>query len=93
MKGSLSSFSSNKNSQENKDCCGDNIKQKVLDEYENIKNLSQDEASQRLYEEVFKQKQSGSFNFNELEKQVDSLQGYLSAKDFQNIKRILYTLR
>ncbi len=69
------------------------VQDDVMSEYNKIKNLSQEEATAKLYQEVFKQKQNGSFDFNNLLSQVEGLRGYLPEKDFENLKRMLNTLR
>ena len=91
MKGCLSEFKSQ--GKQDNNMFQNDFDSNVMNEYNNIKNLSQEEASKKLYEEVFKQKQNGSFDFNQLVKQVDGLKGYLPEQDFQNIKRILDTLK
>ena len=65
----------------------------VVKEYDKIKNLSQEEAQKLLFNEVFRQKQNGTFNFEALSAQVEGLRGYLPEKDFQNLKRMLESLR
>lgn len=90
MKRSLSDFS-NVNLNENKS--QKMTQDDVIKEYDKIKNLSQDEAKSQLMNEVFKQKQNGTFNFQNLSAQVDGLKGYLPEKDYQNLKRMLESLR
>ncbi len=70
-----------------------NIQDDVLKQYENIKNMSQSEAQNQLFNEVLKQKQNGTFNFEGLSKQVESLKGYLPEKDYNNLKKLLESLR
>lgn len=102
MKSTLSGFSKvdlNDKNASNKEEKGQsfaeesNINKNVYDEYNKIKNLSEQEAQARLMNEVFKQKQNGSFDFEALSRQVEGLKGYLSEKDFVNLKRMLDNLR
>ena len=65
------------------------IKQK----YDEFKNMSQDQLNQTLLNEVAKQKRNGNFDYQALSSMIDSLQGVLPASDFQNIKRLLESLR
>lgn len=65
----------------------------VMQEYDKLKNLSHEEASAKLYQEVYKQKQNGTFDFENLSRQVEGLKSFLPEKDFANLKRILETLR
>ena len=99
MKNTLSGFGkvnlqqNSASSKPNNDVNLNNINKDIMQEYDKIKDLSQEEASNRLYQEVFKQKQNGSFDFNALQNQVEGLKGYLPEKDYQNLKRILQTLK
>ena len=65
----------------------------VHEQYDKIKNLSQSEASSMLMNEVFRQKQNGTFDFEGLSRQVESLKGYLPEKDYQNLQRMLASLK
>ena len=93
MKGSLSGFGNKELKKEN-DIKKTNISQEdVYNEYDKIKNMSQAEAQSQLFSEVLRQKQNGTFNFEALSNQVESLRGYLPEKDFQNLQRMLENLR
>lgn len=89
MKQTLSSFSKEKLQEHNNAIQEEDIK----NEYEKIKDLSQQEASNRLMQEVMRQKQNGSFDFDKLAQQVDALKGYLPQKDFESLQKLLQTLR
>lgn len=67
--------------------------QDAYKKYEEYKDMSKPQLSQMLYEEVAKQKAEGSFDYNQLETMVDSLQGMLPNSDYQNIRRILESLK
>ena len=70
----------------------ENIKN-VYDEYDKIKNMSQSQAQIRLMSEVLRQKQNGTFNYEALQSQVMALKGYLPEKDYQNLIKLLQTLK
>lgn len=96
MKNTLSGFSQtqiNKSKEQNFNEKVDIKNSNVMDEYEKIKNFSQSEATSMLFNEVQKQKLNGSFDFQALSKQVESLQGYLSEIDYKNLKKMLESLR
>lgn len=100
MKGSLSGFGDkeiktknvNAKTYENANL-NSNLQDDVLKQYENIKNMSQSEAQNQLFNEVLKQKQNGTFNFEGLANQVESLKGYLPEKDYINLQKLLESLR
>ena len=90
MKKSLSSFGDEKLEKEKVHI---NEQDSIMQEYYKIKNLSQQEAQNQLFSEVLKQKQNGTFNFNALSQQVETLKNYLPEKDYQNLKRMLENLK
>ena len=65
----------------------------IRDKYDEYKNMNQDELNQALFSEVAKQKANGNFNYSELEKMVNSLQGMLPANDFENVRNLLNKLK
>ncbi len=102
MKGSLSGFGNRdikreqaqgNNQNFNNPNISSSVEQDVLKQYENIKNMSQGEAQNQLFNEVLKQKQNGTFNFEGLSQQVESLKGYLPEKDYTNLRKLLESLR
>ena len=61
--------------------------------YEELKDLNNDELTNRLYEEVRKQKADGSFNYDMLSDSVESIRGFLDPGTYENIRKLLETLR
>lgn len=71
-----------------------NISEKdIMDKYNEYKDLSASQLNDELFKEVAKQKQDGSFNYTQLENMVESLKGSLSPENYQNMKRILESLK
>ena len=70
----------------------DKLQENVI-KYDEYKNMNQDELNQALFSEVAKQKANGNFNYSELEKMVNSLQGMLPANDFENVRNLLNKLK
>lgn len=71
-----------------------NISEKdIMDKYNEYKDLSASQLNDELFKEVAKQKQDGSFNYAQLENMVESLKGSLSPENYQNMKRILESLK
>ena len=64
-----------------------------MDKYNEYKDLSASQLNDELFKEVAKQKQDGSFNYAQLENMVESLKGSLSPENYQNMKRILESLK
>ncbi len=78
----------------NKDVQKNQVREEdVIREYDKIKNMSQNEAQNNLMAEVLNQKQNGTFDFQKLASQVESLKGYLPEKDFENLKGMLESLK
>jgi len=67
--------------------------EKVQATYEELKNLSNDELTSRLYNEVAKQKSNGTFDYNMLNNSVESIKGYIPTETYENIKRMLESLK
>lgn len=61
--------------------------------YDELKDLNSDQLSERLFNEVAKQKQDGTFNYDMLSNSVDSIKGYLPEETYKNLKDILKTLK
>lgn len=83
----FSQFNSQK--QNEKNVREEDIRQK----FDTYKDMSKSQLSQTLLEEVAKQKAEGSFDYQRLESMVDSLQGMLPWQDYQNIRRLLESLK
>ena len=55
--------------------------------------MSKQQLNQTLLSEVAKQKANGTFDYSQLESMVNSLQGVLPAKDYENIRSMLESLK
>ena len=65
----------------------------AVDSYNQLKNLSSDELSKRLFEEVAKQKQQGTFNYDMLISSIESIKGMIPQKTYQNLKSLVESLK
>lgn len=87
--GRLSDFEiNNKNNQSKKVS-----EQDLRDKFDYYKNMNQQQLNSELFSEVARQKANGTFDFNKLSQMVESLRGSLPEQDYNNIKRILESLR
>lgn len=57
--------------------------------YDELKNLNSDELSARLFDEVKKQKESGSFDFEKLSESIEQLRPFISQSTYENMKNLL----
>lgn len=58
-----------------------------------LKEKSYDELMTELIEEVSKQKQNGSFDYESLESSVEAMKPFLSAEQQANIKELLKKIK
>lgn len=65
----------------------------LRDKYDEFKGMNKEELNSKLFEEVSRQKQNGTFDFQSLSNMVESLRGSLPEGDYNNLKRILESLR
>lgn len=61
--------------------------------FDTYKDMSKEELNSQLFSEVARQKASGSFDYEKLSTMVESLRGAISEQDYNNIKRILESLK
>lgn len=87
--GRLSDFKYNQKNDINENVSEEQIKEK-FNEY---KDLSHDELSNELFKEVARQKNQGTFDYQKLNSMVESLKGALPEESFNNMKRILESLK
>ncbi len=71
----------------------ENIDDNIMSRFDEYKDMSQTELSQKLFEEVSRQKSEGSFDYSALENMLEAIRGNLSEADYQNVKRMLELLR
>ncbi len=87
---SLSEFSE-ENVEEKKE---ENFKESDLKEaYEKYKDMPEDELLKTLFTEVDKQKQNGTFNFENLKSLVESMAPMLTSEQLNNINVLLEKMR
>ena len=55
--------------------------------------MSQKDLSEELFKEVSRQKSKGTFNYNALSSMVENLRPSLTQEQYQNMKRILESLK
>lgn len=65
----------------------------LMDKYNELKDLSHDDLSKKLIDEVARQKQNGTFNYNQILQTMESLKGFMPQENYENMKRILDTLK
>lgn len=65
----------------------------LMDKYNELKDLSHDDLSKKLIDEVARQKQNGTFNYNQILQTMEGLRGFMPQENYENMKRILDTLK
>ena len=65
----------------------------LQDKYNQYKDMSQSELNSELFKEVARQKSQGTFDYQKLASMLESLRGSLSEENYQNIKRIMESLK
>ncbi len=68
-------------------------KKDIKETYEELKNLSNDELSQKLFAEVEKQKKDGSFDFESLKSNLELMKGFLPNETYVNMKNMLEKIK
>ena len=81
--GKLSNFKTEKENQQ----------EKLMNKYNEYKNMSESQLSGELLKEVQRQKNNGTFDYEKLEKMVESLKDNLPEENYNNIKRILQSIK
>lgn len=72
---------------------GKNQEEELRQKYDHFKGMNQSQLNAQLYQEVARQKSAGTFDYASLSNMVEGMRGSLPENDYQNIKRILETLR
>lgn len=93
--GKLSQFSNeNQNlNQKNTNAQKQASRNDIEDKFNTYKNMSKEELNNQLFKEVARQKSEGSFDYDSLARMVESLRGSLSPNEYENIKRLLESLK
>ena len=67
--------------------------EELYQKYNEYKDLSQSQLNNELFKEVSRQKQNGTFNYQQLESMLEGLRSTLGEENYKNMKRILENLR
>ena len=67
--------------------------QDFQDKFNQYKDMSEGELNSTLFKEVARQKGEGTFDYNALAGMVESLKNALPPQDYNNIKRLLESLK
>ncbi len=71
-----------------------NIKNKNIKEaYEELKGCSSEELMQRLTKEISGQKLNGTFDYEALRNSIEKIKTYLPTQTYENMIRIIESLR
>ena len=84
----MAQFSKFKTKNDNKES-----EQNIREKYDIYKDMSKTQLNQELFKEVARQKENGSFDYNALEGMVESLRGVMPQQDYENIRRMLESLK
>ncbi len=78
---------------ENKGNQNKSQEEELRNKYDQFQNMDRNQLNAQLYQEVARQKSAGTFDYPSLISMVEGLRGSLPEADYQNIKRILETLK
>lgn len=67
--------------------------EELRNKFDEYKDMSKEQLNSQLFSEVARQKAEGSFDYNKLAEMVENLRGALPEQDYNNIKRILESLK
>lgn len=65
----------------------------IMDKYNELKGLSQDDLTRKLLDETARQKGEGTFDYQKLASTLESLKGYLPPENYEKMKSILESLK
>lgn len=65
----------------------------IKDKFDQYKYMSQGQLNQELFKEVARQKSNGTFDYGQLAMMLENIRSSLSEEQYQNMKRILETLK
>lgn len=71
----------------------ENQQEKLINKYNEYKDMSSSQLSSELFKEVQRQKNEGTFDYNKLENMIESLKENLTEENYNNIKRILESIK
>ena len=95
MKQSFSSFCKENRQETLRKTTKENESQeeKMRRAYDELKDLNSDELSMRLFEEVKKQKENGTFDYISLSNSVERMRMFLPKQTYENMKMMLEKLK
>ena len=67
--------------------------QDILKKYNEYKDLPGEQLNQELFKEVSRQKMNGTFDYQKLKSMLEGLRGSLSEENYQNMLKILESLK
>lgn len=67
--------------------------QDILNKYNEYKDLPGEQLNQELFKEVSRQKMNGTFDYQKLKSMLEGLRGSLSEENYQNMLKILESLK
>ena len=70
-----------------------NFSENIENLYDKYKNLTQEELMQELAKNVAKQKQNGTFDFDNISQSINAILPYLSEEQKQNIMSLLSVIK
>ncbi len=71
----------------------DKKQEDLMGQYNDLKDLSQDDLTRKLFEETTRQKQEGTFDYEKLSSTLNSLSMYMPKENFEKMKSILERLK
>ena len=77
----------------NKGQARDIMQKDLKEKFDQYSGMNKQQLNQQLFEEVARQKKEGKFDFAALSGMVENLKGMVSQQDYENIKRILESLK
>ena len=73
--------------------CGEDKTKTMKKSYDDLKDLGSDELMERLRHEVQEQKENGTFDVNLLMDSIEKIKMYLPEQTYENMKRIIESIR
>ncbi len=70
-----------------------NRQKSMAQAYDELKDCSHDELMQKLQNEIFKQKQNGTFDYEGLKSTLERVKLYLPKETYENMLKIVESLR
>lgn len=67
--------------------------EEIYQKYNQYKDLSQNELNSELLKEVTRQKANGTFDYKKLENMLESIKDMIGFENYQNMKKILESLK